>query len=176
METQPRSVMTGRMLAGLGRGGRTIPGGTASNGLMTTRRLANGERFSMMARLAVESELVQPARQLVGGYMSEVGALVALDFDAAAVGFDGPAGTGQAEPGAARLSRAGIVHAIETLEAPLAMRSGHAGSRVAHVDRDAAGLGRGVTQGLRHLHFVLDGQPAHRAQRDMGASMAAPLT
>src|SRR5262249_52386211 len=134
---------------------------------MTTRRLANGERFSMMTRLAVESELVQPARQLVGGYMSEVGerigplswwgtpsqhdakdapvALVALDFDAAAVGFDGPGDNGQAEPGAARLSRANIVHAIETLEDPLAMRSGNAGSRVAHVDRDAAGLGPGRT-------------------------------
>src|SRR5262245_8514432 len=176
MDAQPRSVMSGMMLAGLGRGGRTIPGGTASNGLMTTRRLANGERFSMMTRLAVESELMQPARQLVGGYMSKVGALVALDFDAAAAGFDGPAGNGQAEPGAARLSRAGIVHAIETLEDPLAMRSGNAGSRVAHVDRDAAGLGRCVTQGLRHLLFVLDDQHAQRAQHDIGASIAAPLT
>src|SRR5262249_11009504 len=61
----------------------------------------------------------------------------------------------------------------------------------AHADRDAAGLGpgrtlprprmrggrrsarpRGLTQGLRHLLFVLDGQPAHRAKPDMGASMA----
>src|SRR2546429_2269227 len=65
METHPRSVMRGSMLAGFGRGGRRIPGGTASNGLMMTRRLANGDRVSMMTRLVVESELVQPPRQLV---------------------------------------------------------------------------------------------------------------
>src|ERR1043166_3243384 len=121
METHPRSVRRGRMLAGFGRGGRRIPGGTASNGLMMTRRLANGERFSMMTRVVFESGLVQPPRQLVVGYMhSDVlvrtcvpgtpgqhyakyasVSFVALDFDTAAVGFDGPAGDGQAKPGAA---------------------------------------------------------------------------
>src|SRR5437899_7600892 len=166
METHPRSVMRGSMLAGFGRGGRRIPGGTASNGLMMTRRLANGDRVSMMTRLVVESALVQPPRQLVVGSMHSdllvrtcvsgtpwqhdakdaAVALVALDLDAAAIGFDGPAGDGQAKPGAARLSRAGVVHAIEALEDPLAMRSGNAGSRVAHVDRDAAGLDRKSTR------------------------------
>src|SRR5205809_6003157 len=149
MERHPRSVMRGRMLAGFGRGGRRIPGGTASNGLMLTRRLANGDRVSMMTRLVVESELVQPPRQLVGGYMHSdllvrtclsgtpwqhdakdaAVALVALDLDAAAVGFDGPAGDGQVEPRAARRSRAGRVHAIDGLAVPRALRSGHARSR-----------------------------------------------
>src|SRR5437773_6150317 len=162
METHPRSVMRGRMLAGFGRGGRRIPGGTASNGLMLTRRLANGDRVSMMTRVVVESELVQPPRQLVGGYMHSdllvrtcvsgtpwqhdakdaAVALVALDLDAAAVGFDGPAGDGQAEPGAARLSRAGFVHPIQALEDPVARLSRTAGCRLSHVDRDLAGLGR----------------------------------
>src|SRR5947208_15034857 len=105
METHPRSVMRGSMLAGFGRGGRRIPGGTASNGLMMTRRLANGERVSMMTRLVVESALVQPLRQLVVGSMHSdllvrtcvsgaplqhdaqdaAVALLALDLDAPAV-------------------------------------------------------------------------------------------
>src|SRR5437899_12561376 len=124
METHPRSVMRGSMLAGFGRGGRRIPGGTASNGLMMTRRLANGDRVSMMTRLVVESELVQPPRQLVVGSMHSnllvrtcvsgtpwqhdakdaAVALVALDLDEAAVGFDVTTDVRQANPCTVRLT------------------------------------------------------------------------
>src|SRR5262249_43586229 len=68
-------------------------------------------------------------------------AFVALALDATTVGFDGPAGDGQAEAGAAGRSRAGIVQAIEALEDSLVMRGGNTRSRVVHFDRAIAGRG-----------------------------------
>src|SRR5438105_4605742 len=61
--------------------------------------------------------------------------LFALDVDATAVGFRGPAGNREAESKASGLSGARIVHAIEPLEDSRAMRGGNARSGVLHVDR-----------------------------------------
>src|SRR5437870_878721 len=82
--------------------------------------------------------------------------LFTFHFDATAVGFDGPSGDGQAEADTAGVPRAGVVHAVEALEDPLAMRGGNPRARVPHFDdRILAAGARGDTD-LPLVRRVLD--------------------
>src|SRR5262245_64363023 len=65
-------------------------------------------------------------------------ALVALELDPPSIGFNCPPCDGQAQSDATGIARPRVVHAIETLEYPLAVRRGNARPRVLHLDHRLA--------------------------------------
>ena len=84
--------------------------------------------------------------------------------EGADVGYplDRPAGQREPEADAAGVTRAAGVHAVETLEDPLAVDGRDAGTGVAGTDVVVLGL-QPLAQGAGHFSLVLDHQDAHVA-------------
>src|SRR5215510_12489193 len=65
-------------------------------------------------------------------------ALVALELDPPAIGYNCPPCDGQAQSDPTGIARPRVVHAIETLEYPLAVHRGNARPRLPHLDHRLA--------------------------------------